>query len=62
MLFLLEKGANIIGKWNCVLVQRSGLAICVNTMQCLFKGFLICKHTRLNPGPIESNGIILPRL
>lgn len=40
ILLLVEKRANIKGKWNCVLVQRSGLVICVNMMQCLFKGFL----------------------
>lgn len=60
MLLVLEKGANIKGKWNCVLVQRSGLAIWVNMMQCLFKGFLIYKHMRLSPVPVEGDGIILP--
>lgn len=59
MLLLLEKGANIKGKWNCVLVQRSGLANCVNMMHCLFKEFLIYKHTRLNSRTIEGKAIIL---
>lgn len=59
MLLLFEKGANIKGKWNCVMVQRSGLANCVNMMHCLFKEFLIYKHTRLNPGTIEGRAIIL---
>lgn len=60
MLLLLEKGANIKGKWNCVLVQRSGLANCVNMMHCLFKEFLIYEHTRLNSGTVEVKAIILP--